>query len=158
MIIPDINAIHEIAPPAFFGGKNNRQLPENEMLYFKTRGISMPDKEELDRSVSLLMSSKNPEERLKEKVTLDYKLARSKFVSLHNYNVSLPDGGSRPVADFDDFCRVAPPELVAWYFEVIQFGEKLSAAERRNFLPQPDSPSGSQSGESRETGIAVTVA
>lgn len=157
MIIPDINAIHEIVPPAFYGGVNNRQLPPDQMLYFRARGISMPDKEELDRQTSGLMTTKNPEERLKEKLQLDYALARKKFVSVHNYLVPLPDGGSRPVIDFDDFCRVAPPELVAWYMDVIQYGEKLSAAERRNFLPPPDSPSGSQSGENRETGPAATA-
>ena len=143
MLIRNINDIHEIAPPLFMGGVSNRQLPPEEIVYFGARGISMPDKQELDRQVSLLSHTLNPEERLKEKVKLDYDLARKKFVSLHNYQVPTPDGGSRDVTDFDDFCKVAPFELVAWFFDVIQWGEKLSAAERRNFLSQSASPSGS---------------
>lgn len=157
MLIPDINAIHEIAPPLFIGGVSNRQLPPEEMIYFRVRGISMPDKQELDRQVALLSTTLNPEERLKEKVKLDHGLARKKFVSLHNYRVPTGDGGSREVAEFDEFCTVAPAELVAWFFDVITWGEKLSAAERRNFLAQPASPSIVPPGEAAGSAGDVTI-
>jgi hypothetical protein len=156
VLIPDINSIHEIVPNLFISGFSNRQLPESEKIYFETRGVSMPDKETLDREFGLFGATHNLEERAKEKVRLDYALARKKFVALHNYYIPTPNG-PRAVTDFDDFCRVAPPELVAWYFDVIQWGEKLSMADRKNFLPPPVSPSGSQSGETETSGNAETA-
>lgn len=144
MLIPDINAIHEIAPPLFIGGVSNRQLPPEEMIYFRVRGVNMQDKEELDRQTALSATTMDPEKRVEERIRRGYDLARKKFVSLHHYRVPTADGGSREVTEFDDFCRVAPSELVAWFFDVIQWGEKLSAAERRNFLPPAASPSGSE--------------
>jgi hypothetical protein len=156
MLIPDINSIHEIAPPLFIGGVSNRTLPPEEMICFRCRGIRLDEKEGLDRQFALFATTHNPEERVKEKSRLDYDLARSKFVSLHNYFVPGPEG-PRAVTEFDDFCRVAPSELVAWYFDVIQFGEKLSAAEQRNFLPPAASPSGSPSGEVAPNGRAETA-
>lgn len=157
MYIPDINSVFEISPPVFIGGISNRTLPREDMVYFRTRGIPMQDKEELDRQFSLLMTTKNPEERLKEKSVLDYALARKKFVSVENYWTSSTDGGQRQVTDFDDFCKVAPAELVSWYFDVIQYGEKLSAAEVRNFLQVAVSPYGSQYGEAVTNGTVPTV-
>lgn len=157
MIIPDINAIHEIAPPAMFGGISNRSLPENEMLYFRTRGVSMADKQEFDRDSSMLGTTLDPKERMKERSQLEYARARKKLVSIHNYYVPVEGGAPRQVTDFDDFIRVAPPELVEWYLEIIQVGERLSAADRRLFLSPPDSLSGSQSGEDRESGTVKTA-
>jgi hypothetical protein len=154
MLIPDIKSIHEVVPNIFIDGKSNRQLPPEEQIFFEARGINLAEKEQLDQAFSVFAPTHNPEERVKEKTRLDYDLARKKFVAVHNYYVPGPEG-PRAVTEFDDFCRVAPPELVAWYFYVIQFGEQLSMAERRNFLPQPASPSGSQSGEAANSGSAA---
>ena len=156
MLIPDINSIHKIAPKIFIGGVSNRMLPETEMIYIEARGINMAEKETLDRDIAIYANTHNREEQAKEALRLSYELARKKFVALHNYFVPSPEG-PRGVTEFDDFCRVAPSELVAWYFDVIQWGEKLSMAEQRNFLPPPASPSGSQSGEAEKSGSAETA-
>lgn len=153
MLIPDINSIHQIVPNIFIAGISNRQLPPEEMIYIEARGINMAEKETLDREISLYASTHNSEERLKENLRLSYELARKKFVAIHNYYVPGPEG-PRAVTDFDDFCRVAPPELVGWYFDVIQWGEKLSMAERSNFLQPSASPSGAPSGEAANNGSA----
>lgn len=157
MLIPNINAVHEIVPPGFFGGVSNRMLPPEEQIYFRCRGISMPEKEQLDQEKAALSFTSDPKKRLEKNTELDYELAKKKFVSLHNYYTVTDDGSARPVTEFDDFIKVAPPEMVAWYFDVIQYGEKLSAAERRNFLQPSVSPSGSQDGETATNGSAAAA-
>jgi len=157
VIVPDINSIHEVAPNLFIGGQSNRLLPAEEMIYFEVRGVRLAEKEAVDREFVVYAQTHNPEERVKERARLDYDLARKKFVKLHNYFVSAPEG-PRAVTEFDDFCRVAPPELVAWFFDVILWGERLSAAERANFLPPAASPSGSASREAATSGSAKSAA
>jgi len=157
MLVPNINSIHEITPPGLFGKLYNRQLPPEEQIYFRTRGVSFPEKLQHDREKEALSLTCDPKEYREKCTELDHDLARKKFVSLHNYFTLAEDGTPRQITDFDDFLKNAAPEMVIWYLDVITSGEKLSAAERRNFLQRSVSPSGSQQGETATTGIAESA-
>lgn len=135
MLFKSINDIHEIVPPVSRGTVNNRQLPREEQLYFKVRGVNISDKDNLDMQAALDRNRFTPEKALEEYHKRVCSLVKEKFVSLHNYFVEAPDG-PREVTTFEEFCQVAPPELVQWLFSVVMSGEALSAAERKNFSPE----------------------
>lgn len=131
MLFPNINSIHEIIPPITIGGVSNRDLPPEEQLYFRVRGISITDQDDLDQAAALDAARHDLKVRMDNQRRRLYDLVKKKVVEIVGYQVDGPDG-PRPVTDFDEFVRVAPKELVTWLFAVINSGESLSAAARKN--------------------------
>lgn len=54
-------------------------------------------------------------------------LLRSHFVKAENLTV-----GGQPVESFDDFYRLAPPEMILWVENAVFSTEILTASERKN--------------------------
>lgn len=131
MLFPDITSIHDIVPPITIGGVSNRSLPPEEQLYFRVRGISITDQDELDQAAALDAARHDLKVRMDNQRRRLYDLVKKKVVEIVGYQIAGPDG-PRSVTDFDEFIRVAPKELVTWLFTVINSGESLSAAERKN--------------------------
>lgn len=133
MIFRAIGDVYEIAPPLQLGGVINRTLPPDEMLFFKVRGVNIKEKDTLEMEAELDRARFARDKALEKYNERIYSLVRSKVVEVCNFYVEGPEG-PREVKDFDEVCRLAPPEVISWLISTIMSGEALTAAERKNYM------------------------
>lgn len=113
-----------------------RAVKENKMIWFGLQGISQPEADKLEQQ-NIAAYNDLAKDKSGEKVSeLNLGLIRSKVKSINNLVI---DG--KEITDFDEFYKTAPKELVQWACNVVQSSIALSLAERKNFLPESDSPS-----------------
>lgn len=114
----------------------DRAVKENKMIWFGLQGISQPEADKIEQQ-SLAAYSDLAKDKAGEKVSeLNQNLIKSKVKSINNLVI---DGNE--ITTFDEFYRQAPKELVRWVCNAVQSTIALSLAERKNFLPESDSPS-----------------
>lgn len=124
--------VYETLPPFL----NNRKLPAAEQIVIGLKVATLPEQDDYRSVVSRFHSdfAVDKAEELQRDKTIEF--VGSKFVFCEGLEI---EGLEGPI-DFKTFYQEAPPELVNWVIRAVMSTTELSQAERKNFVPQSDSP------------------
>lgn len=133
MKIKSRNHVYACLPPFL----NNRQLPAGDQVVVNLKVVPMTDQDKYQREVLQVRAeyALDKAQELIEAKTLD--LVRDVFCGVEGLEI---EGLEDKALDFDTFYREAPPEMVNWVVRAVMSTTELTLAERKNFLPESDSP------------------
>ena len=131
MDIKSIDHVYEAVPPYL----SNREQDKDEMIWFGVKAVSMPESDRLDREIQAAFSDLARDKAAEVQTGKQLEQIKSKIISINNLTL---DG--KPVTSFDEFYARAPKELVQWICAAVHSSLTLGLAERKNFLPELDSP------------------
>lgn len=125
------NHVYEAVPPFL----NNRQLPPEEQIVIGLKVVTYPEQDAFQRECLAIRSDyalDKSQEMIEEK---SRELVKNKFIFIQGLEIEGFDQ-----LDFDILYKEGPPEIVGWISRAVMSTAELSAAERKNFVPEFASP------------------
>lgn len=124
--------IYEAAPPFL----DNRSQPAEQMIWFGLKAIGQRDADKIEAATVAAYNDLARDKAAEVVQGKTLELIRSKVASINNLVV---DG--QPVTTFDQMYQIdACKELVQWIMGAVHSIITLSRAERKNFLPESNTP------------------
>lgn len=123
--------VYECLPPFL----NNRKLDPSDQVVIGLKVIPMNEQDMFQRQITIVQSEYARDKALELVEQKTKELVKGKVEYIRGLCIEgINDDGAD--LDFDTFYAEGPPELVSWVIRAVMSTTELSAAERKNFVPE----------------------